>query len=46
VQLPLLTGMVSAAGTSTVATAAAIVTEAAATGVVAVIATDPVSPIE
>ena len=46
VQLPLLTPMVGAAGTSTVATAAAIVTEAAATGVVAVIATDPVSPIE
>jgi hypothetical protein len=45
VQLPLLT-LVSAAGTSTIATATAIVTEAAATGVVAVIATDPVSPIE
>ena len=46
VQLPLLVPAVGAAGTSTVATAAAIVTEAAATGVVAVIATDPVSPIE
>ena len=46
VQLPLLVPVVGAAGTSTVATAAAIVTEAAATGVVAVIATDPVSPIE
>ena len=46
VQLPLLTPMLGAAGGSTVATAAAIVTEAAATGVVAVIATDPVSPIE
>jgi hypothetical protein len=46
VQLPLLAPAVGAAGTSTVATAAAIVTEAAATGVVAVIATDPVSPIE
>ena len=46
VQLPLLTPLAGAAGTSTVATAAAIVTEAAATGVVAVIATDPVSPIE
>jgi hypothetical protein len=46
VQLPLLMPIVAAAGTSTVATAVAIVTEAAATGVVAVIATDPVSPIE
>jgi len=46
VQLPLLAPAVGAAGSSTVATAAAIVTEAAATGVVAVIATDPVSPIE
>ena len=46
VQLPLLTPVIAAAGSSTVATAAAIVTEAAATGVVAVIATDPVSPIE
>jgi len=46
VQLPLLTPMLATAGSSTVATAAAIVTEAAATGVVAVIATDPVSPIE
>ena len=46
VQLPLLTPVIAAAGSSTMATAAAIVTEAAATGVVAVIATDPVSPIE
>jgi len=46
VQLPLLAPAFGVAGTSTVATAAAIVTEAAATGVVAVIATDPVSPIE
>jgi hypothetical protein len=46
VQLPLLVPAIGAAGTSTFATAAAIVTEAAATGVVAVIATDPVSPIE
>lgn len=46
VQLPLLTPVIGTAGGSTVATAAAIVTEAAATGVVAVIATDPVSPIE
>jgi len=46
VQLPLLAPVIGAAGSSTVATAAAIVTEAAATGVVAVIATDPVSPIE
>jgi hypothetical protein len=46
VQLPLLSPMLAAAGTSTLATAAAIVTEAAATGVVAVIATNPVSPIE
>jgi hypothetical protein len=46
VQLPLMVPVMGAAGGSTVATAAAIVTEAAATGVVAVIATDPVSPIE
>ena len=46
VQLPLLSPMLGVAGTSTVAAAAAIVTEATATGVVALIATDPVSPIE
>ena len=46
VQLPLLTPVIGAAGGGTMATAAAIVTEAAATGVVAMIATDPVSPIE
>ena len=33
-------------GTNSTTTAAAVVTEAAATGVVAVVATDPVSPIE
>jgi len=46
VQLPLLSPLLATAGSSTVASAAAIVTEAVATGVVAVIATDPVSPIE
>src|SRR3954463_3584054 len=46
VQLPLLSPLLATAGGSTVHNPAAIVTEAVATGVVAVIATDPVSPIE
>jgi len=47
VQLPFAAPTFTALiGTNTLATATAIVTEAAATGVVAVIATDPVSPIE